>query len=379
MLESYFGRLLSTFLGRFFTLPTESKGTSSGTSSGSSLTMSVWSGFVELKDLLAKLNVINNLIHTSFENSEIFNLMHFTIGRFELTVPWSSLGSKPITVVIDSIHLITEVNLSLDSSTSEQSAINKIKKRLNKLERISNPQMEKKFSLLTYLSETVINKIIDTIQIHIRSLHIRLEDSESSPSNGFAFGMTMESLHINSETGREDVINKIIQLNHASIYLNSIDNKIKGTIPEVNKKLNDQIPRRNNISPQNHTYILKPINVSSRINLLKDFEESFRNMSFKDILLKVECDLSSINLNITSSQVQMMLGLLNSQKVYTKLKTYNIHRPTSPTFVPKEWWIYGYRCVIGEVRRRRSGNRWNWKDLVERGRWRKVYCGIYEK
>lgn len=45
--------------------------------------------------------------------------------------------------------------------------------------------------------ESMGTSIFDNLQVHIRSLHIRFEDTVSNPESPFSFGVTLESLHAN--------------------------------------------------------------------------------------------------------------------------------------------------------------------------------------
>ncbi|GMH83588.1 hypothetical protein TrVE_jg11366 [Triparma verrucosa] len=413
MLESFFGRLLSTFLGRFFTLPnsddSQSNPSSSPSSSsprggsGSSLTMSVWSGFVELKDLVAKLDVINDLVQRHCAALRMVKLRHLTIGRLELSVPWSSLGSKPVVIVIDSIHVVAETDLKVDSdpdsaSSSSQQQLNDIQKRLQLLQNLSNPPETPKpsFSLLSWLAEGAINKIVDTIQIHVRDVHFRWEDSQSCPSKPFAFGVTVESLHINSSSN-DDVspsasannIHKMIQLNHLSVYHDQMppETRIYDGVNDqnrINKLMSDLIPRRSNLNPLPHSYILRPVNINSTLTLRRDFDEALESIKTQNLdsnsLLSANVNLSAINVQISNLQTTQTLTLLKASKHYTRILQYNRWRPPTAQFVPREWWMYAINCILYEVKKRLKSRKVKTLSYITaRGRWRKEYCGLYEK
>lgn len=101
------------------------------------------------------------------------------------------------------------------------------------------------------LSETFLNEIFDTltneIQIHLRNVHVRMEDMESDPWRPCCFGFTLESLHLTTseddnhttngavgESGARDkkrkraslekiLARKVLQVNQLSIYCNGMD------------------------------------------------------------------------------------------------------------------------------------------------------------
>ena len=53
------------------------------------------------------------------------------------------------------------------------------------------------FLLKWFLNSTLLNKIVDNIQLHIREVHLRYEDHVTCPTD-FAVGLSLESLHMQS-------------------------------------------------------------------------------------------------------------------------------------------------------------------------------------
>jgi Vacuolar sorting-associated protein 13, N-terminal len=41
-----------------------------------------------------------------------------------------------------------------------------------------------------------LNKILDSIQVHMREVHVRYEDIVSNPSEAFFMGITLEAMHM---------------------------------------------------------------------------------------------------------------------------------------------------------------------------------------
>ena len=61
--------------------------------------MQVWSGKVELEDLNIKRSLIDKFKLPA-------NLLMGKIGRLKIYVPWNSLSSKPVEVVIESVNVV---------------------------------------------------------------------------------------------------------------------------------------------------------------------------------------------------------------------------------------------------------------------------------
>ena len=111
MFEQFFVRLLSAFLSRYFTHdgsphdgsvcpPSSSKTKDSHAPAlDSSFQTSVWSGFVTLRSLAGRLDVLSPLFKKAVcaaagLDTQPLELRHLTVERVEISVPWSSLSSK---------------------------------------------------------------------------------------------------------------------------------------------------------------------------------------------------------------------------------------------------------------------------------------------
>lgn len=43
------------------------------------------------------------------------NLVHGMIGRLELKIPWANLGSEPVVVILDRVHIVVEPKYEWDT------------------------------------------------------------------------------------------------------------------------------------------------------------------------------------------------------------------------------------------------------------------------
>lgn len=203
MAKSVLLRVLQDYFGRYI----------DGLSS-ENLKVAVWQGEVNLENLDLKREIL--------DTASLYVPLQFKCGRirkFHVSVPWSQLGSQPVKVLIDGLHLLAQITADDDHFTAEKevqedgdlangrqskrlsSAMRKIvaEKRFklrwaellgeDSAEIDQDPQAE---SFLTRLG----SKIMENLQVTIRSAHIRFEDA------GFTAKDTQDAMRHQDLAGR---------------------------------------------------------------------------------------------------------------------------------------------------------------------------------
>src|SRR5437867_3412134 len=92
MFEQGVAFLLKKLLGEFV---------EDGDQLGEKIQLGVWEGHFILENLILK-NSIFGLVDIPI------SLSFGYIGKFELIIPWSNLGSQPVVIIIDKINLLIE-------------------------------------------------------------------------------------------------------------------------------------------------------------------------------------------------------------------------------------------------------------------------------
>jgi vacuolar protein sorting-associated protein 13A/C len=124
-----------------------------------------------------------------------FQLIRFPreghLGHLTLNIPWANLTSKPAEIVIEDLYLLaipaaeSKVDLAEDEAQAQAAKQEKLKNAeiLQASGREFNPNGEdnKNQGVL----ESLIGKIVNNVQITVRNIHIRYEDSVSVPSVSF--------------------------------------------------------------------------------------------------------------------------------------------------------------------------------------------------
>jgi len=130
-----------------------------------------------------------------------FRISHLTVGNLEITVPWSSLGTKPVVVVLDKINVLITMDFTNDEGgDSEDEARKARREKLDSLLQDAPSSDPGFFSIRRWLGEEILNKVVETFQLHVRDVHVRLED----PSVQMGAGITLESLHVSDNRDDTD-------------------------------------------------------------------------------------------------------------------------------------------------------------------------------
>lgn len=442
-----------------------SKSTNTNNNNNTWTSMGVWSGYVTLQDLHLKTDVWNEKLASK---GQPFEIVHGSIQSLELTVPWSKLSSlsaattgtssgtgngtstptgtpqkqppkldpsAAIVVVLDGVHLLVRTRFDFDDKALRNEQVRKRQKALQNA--TADPASASSTSSSTSstaswfkdilqqrLQQGILPQIANNLQIHIRNLHIRLEDIESDPTNPFSCGIVLESMHVQhaEEQSQQEqffpphvvpqqlfsprtptagtrrspfssttsTIRKISQLNHFGIYWNALDagNDDDGSVApehsilqyqsakEIVWALDRGIARRSlarlSEAPK-HAYLLVPVDatlqaeISSNPTQLQDQPIVSLVFSIPDLVFQVR-DFQCLQVLLLSHTVQ--------EHKYSK--RYRPYRPTVSVHEnPRAWWRYAEQVICSEINENRL--RWSWKRFRQRSAIKQRYCELYER
>jgi vacuolar protein sorting-associated protein 13D len=197
---------------------------------------------------------------------------------------------------------------------------------------------------------SLITNIVENLQLNIKDVHIRYEDSITIPENPFCCGLTIESLTaqscdtnwipgFTSNWTQNDATFKLIELNSLSFYLDTLDAEIVLSKCESNE-LADGIENLKLKSKYN--YIIKP--VSAQAKLKRDRSEiplRTRNRP------RLTCNLiwNEISLSLNENQYTTLVTGIRGLDDVAKFKKYRLLQPkTSIKEDARAWWHYAARC-----------------------------------
>ena len=241
MLERLVGRLLNNVLSQYFvynnngnTDPSTDPSAEAGATSPQP-SLGVWSGYIALDNLQLRTEVINDLLE---QRGIPLEVLHCTIRRVEITVPWSKLNQSTavgihsnsngnnnsgavVVIVMDGIHILARTLYEYNDEKMRHRDVQQRRAKLQEAQAFEHsdennnnnnnnnnshkeePSQNSWYSLgglknfvKRRMSEGLLQQIADKLHVHIRDLHVRLEDAETDPHHPFACGIIMESMHV---------------------------------------------------------------------------------------------------------------------------------------------------------------------------------------
>lgn len=146
------------------------------------------------------------LKRTALDSLELpLSVVHGYVGNINAKIPWRGLGSSPVVAEVSDIYAVVQPkkNVKWDERIEREKRQSIKKKKLESYEAskqlaattkaVANTTSDGNDTFLNRLTETVINNL----QVKIQNVHIRYED-RSDPDRPVVFGITMESLNVES-------------------------------------------------------------------------------------------------------------------------------------------------------------------------------------
>jgi hypothetical protein len=466
MFEKLAGNVLSKVLAKYFTEESLSQNSSKVTKSAQ---LGVWSGYISLQNLEVKVDVINQFLR---QKGHPFELVHCSVRQVEITIPWAKLsnpigsrsssssnnngstksrantdkdlsrssssrpkaGSKAnssrgigsdqdalAVLIMDGVHVLFRTNFTFFDEELRQEEIKKRRKALSRSESFakggpvggmdgdsSEPRSYTEM-IKKRITSGLLQEIVDKLHIHIRDLHIRVEDMESDPTSPFAFGVTMESMHVQHDDGGDGdiddrvrrkgssltgIVSKVAQINHFAAYWNAleygndmpVENSIlhrtcAGEKGKLTRALDHCIARRGSLltSPSKiqyiptHTYVLFP--VDGELHLL--LSTTPKDLSARPAM-EVVIQLDVVSTNLRDFQCVQMLTLYGERKNFNFVKKYRKFRPkVSVMDNPQAWWLYAARVIKYQLQEHFF--RWSWSRFETTFATRLRYMDLHER
>lgn len=197
---------------------------------------------------------------------------------------------------------------------------------------------------------SLITNIVENLQLNIRDVHIRYEDSITIPDRHFCCGLTIESLTAQScdsnwipgftaNWAQNQATFKIVELTSLNLYLDPLEadeafstlesNELAAAIEKLKEK-------------GNHEFIIKP--VSAQAKLKRDRSETPLRTRNRP---RLTCDLhwNEVSLSLNEYQYESLVNGFRGLDDVAKYKKYRLLQPAeSIKDNPKAWWRYAARC-----------------------------------
>ncbi|XP_071476543.1 intermembrane lipid transfer protein VPS13D-like [Diadema antillarum] len=376
MLERLAAWVLNTYLGEYV----ENLNTDQ-------LSIGLLSGAVELENLPLRKDALKHL-DLPVEVKAGF------IGKIRLQIPVRHLKTEPWIISIENLYLVAGPALRsrYDEKEEEQEQERK-QQQLDAVESQWKRKMEvtdgdDSNSWYAY-STSVFYNVLENLQLKVKDVHIRYEDSTVVPGESLAFGITIKSLSAVSTDenyeqkllGGENASNmkfKLVELESFAIYWDTDSAPVSDLdLSDLRDALTRDQCRTTGNQIKNHEYILEPVSAEARLQ---------RNGSPLPLRSRSKprfvCDitLQKIPLSLSEDQYRGITLLVKEFERNEKARHYRKWRPEtwgSDKESVRRWWNFAITSVLHGIQDRRK--RRSPKFISERIGLIKQYTDVYSR
>ena len=376
MLESLVANLLNRFLGMYVR-----------NFDAKQLNVGIWGGDVKLRNLELRREALDQL-HLPL------NVVEGHLGQLTLQIPWSNLRGKPVQVKIEDIFLLAAPREDADYDAEEEErrahdvkmekldSAELLKERNTEGQSLEEQQKSQSFT------QSLVTAIVDNVQVTVKNIHIRYEDSISDPGHPFAAGITLEAFDAVStdENWRptfiqstSDKTHKLASLKSLAVYWDTDADLIgsgKGSQKGIEhtefvEKLRGMIVRGESEEIAEHQFILKP--VTGRAGLEIDKTGKTDRVKMRAKLL-----FDELGFVIDDDQYRDALMLIDLFHYFIRHQEYKKLQPKSkPGEDPQAWLHFAGKAVLDKIHDRNK--RWSWEYFKERRDDRNRYIDLFKK
>lgn len=376
MLEGLVANLLNRFLGMYVK-----------NFDAKQLNVGIWNGDVKLKNLELRREALDQL-HLPV------NVVEGHLGQLTMSIPWTNLRGKPVRVNIEDVFLLAAPKVDSEYNEEEE-AKRENDVKLEKLEnaellkqRNSEGQSQEEQQKSQSFIESVTTAIVDNLQVSIKNIHIRYEDSIASPGHPFALGVTLQEFsavstdqnwrpsYIQSTSG---ATNKLAVLNALAFYWNT-EAELFGTGSgqhvgaEAQGEDHDGMVKKFRKAVEgdgNRQYMLKP--VSGRAAVEIDKTGKIEKPKIKARLL-----FDELGFVLDDEQYRDALMMVDLFHYFIRHQEYKKLQPkVTPKEDPKAWLTFAFKSVHGKIRERNRQS--SWEYIKERRDDRLRYIELFKK
>jgi vacuolar protein sorting-associated protein 13A/C len=302
------------------------------------------------------------------------------LGQLVLQIPWSNLKNQPVKILIEDVFLVAASKFNtfndIDPDDEDRRA------HILKLNKLAKYEVTSKFQAESNLSpeearkqqsftESLVNKIVDNLQITIRNIHVRFEDR--STGIPLSIGLSLEEFSalstdsnwnpsfIEESTG---ITRKLATLKSLSMYWNTDSESVRES-----DDLLHFMATAPSTTVKEFQYILRPVSGVGHIILNKDPSEPATN---------AQLVFENLGFVFDNEQYRDIILVAEEFRKYQQIMQYVRLRPKVPVEKdPKAWFKYAGDVILKQVRDNRK--QWTWNYILERRQDRLRYIELYKK
>ncbi|KAL8904643.1 MAG: hypothetical protein Q9207_003131 [Kuettlingeria erythrocarpa] len=376
VLEGLVANLLNRFLGMYVK-----------NFNAQQLTFGIWNGDVKLRNLELRREALDQL-HLPV------NVVEGYLGSLTMSIPWTNLRGQPVKVNIEDVFLLAAPKEDAEYDEEEEAR----REHSVKMEKLENAELLKERNTeglsqeeqqkSQSFAESLTTAIVDNLQVSIKNIHIRYEDSIAAPGHPFALGLTLKEFSavstdadwrpsfVQSTSG---TTHKLAVLGELAFYWNTDANLFgtgKGTDVGAEAQKTDRGLLIDNFRKaiedgDNHQYMLKP--VSGRAALELDKTGKVERPKVKARLL-----FNELGFVLDDDQYRDALMMVDLFHYFIRHQEYKKLQPESaPKEDPKAWLRFAFTAVHTKIQER--NRKWTWAYMKERRDDRLRYIEIFKK
>ena len=376
MLEGLVANLLNRFLGMYVK-----------NFDAKQLNVGIWSGDVTLRKLELRREALDQL-HLPV------NVVEGHLGQLTMSIPWSNLRGKPVKINIEDIFLLAapkqedEFNAEEEESRTHAVKMEKLENAEMLKERNTEGLSQEEQQKSQSFTDSLVTAIVDNLQISIKNIHIRYEDSIAAPGHPFALGLTLQEFSAVSTD--KNWIPKFIQTSagttHKLATLGALafywktDAELFGTGRGGEVGAQAQGANHEGLIEKfkqaieegvNHQYMLKP--VSGRAGIEMDKSGKVEKPKVKARLL-----FNELGFVLDEDQYRDALMLVDLFHYFIRHQEYRKLQPQKkPKEDPKAWIKFAGQAVLSKIQDR--NRRWTWDYIRQRRDDRVRYIELFKK
>ncbi|CAE6488407.1 unnamed protein product [Rhizoctonia solani] len=260
----------------------------------SQLQYGVWQGQLSLRGLKLKKGALDKFRLP-------VDVLEGYVGTFTLTIPWQNITGRPVEVYIEDVYLLAvpAAESAFDPAEDEE------RKQATKQERLNAADLVRVRGQMADASttndsqqhqglvESITGRIVNNVQITVKNIHIRYEDSISAPGHPFSAGITLAGFTANSvdenwiPTFIQDTragIHKLATLESLSVYFNTDMTSMAGLpFAEAMPKFKAGIAHHGKPQPD-HQFILKPVTGQGRYRAHRPSDDELKENKSRAML-----------------------------------------------------------------------------------------------
>jgi vacuolar protein sorting-associated protein 13A/C len=377
MLESLVANLLNRFLGMYVQ-----------NFDPKQLNVGIWSGDVALRNLELRREALDQL-------KLPLNVVEGHLGLLTLSIPWSNLRGKPVKINISDVYLLAAPRTDAEVDPAEEER----RSHAVKMEKLDSAELLKERNTEGMSQEdqqknqsftsSLVTAIVDNVQITVKNIHVRYEDSISNPEHPFALGITLEGFDAVSTDenwvptfiqSTSATTHKIANLKSLAVYWDT-DAKLLGTGKGSQSGIEHAeflerfkgltVKDEEGKANEDHQFILKP--VTGRAGLEMDKTGKLDRPKVKAKML-----FDELGFIIDDDQYRDALMLVDLFHYFIRHQEYKKFQPKSkPLEDPQAWLRFAGQAVLDKIHDRNK--RWSWEFFKERRDDRIRYIDLFKK